>query len=200
MKPSLAQAHRPAIFPVLVGWYSVLALAAGNRAVAGGVVALGPVLLLATGLGLAAWLVAAVVSRDADRRTILSVALVVWFTGYSTFATPLRALGGSELQIFLVTSGAVALFGALLVRSRRSLARAGRFVRVLVVILAAFPLLDFARAAAGGRPGVADAAAASAPGGAAMPGMADSAASAGRGGIAAAASSSDASGFSDATI
>jgi hypothetical protein len=131
------------VFPLLAAWYSVLSLAAGNLRVAGHVQQLGPALMLATIVGLLGWLLSGLVTRDVDRRTLLGIAFVVWFTGYGSLVRPLRDIGVSPRMAFVVTLALLAGLGMLVLRAGPAVRDVGRFMRATVLIVLIFPLYSF---------------------------------------------------------
>lgn len=131
---------RLGVFPVLAAVYPVLSLAAGN-ADAGGLSGLGRALLGAIAVGAAAWGLAALLTRDPDRRTLAAFAAVVWFSGYGAWE---RAAWGTWLQPRAVAlSASLLLLGAAaawVARTRRDLSTPARIARMTVALVLAFPL------------------------------------------------------------
>ena len=79
-------------YPLALAFFPTLSLAAGNR---GENIRLGDLvfpLLICFWTALTAWAVARALTRDRDRRALITVALVAWFLGYGVIATAMLEL------------------------------------------------------------------------------------------------------------
>jgi hypothetical protein len=131
--------NRYAIFPVLLACYSVLTLAIQNVRIAGRVEQVGAALLIAAAVGLLAWLVSGVLTRDADRRVLAAIVMVAWFAGYAIAAEALRNAGVPGTLVLPLTALLLAAGVALIVRDRTRIVSAAKLVRTATLILLVFP-------------------------------------------------------------
>jgi hypothetical protein len=139
------------IYPLLIGVYSVLHLAASNPwewlNLSELVVPLATMLVV-TAL---AWLGAAALARDPDKRALLAAIGVVAFAGYGTVfgmmvGTPWAAIlsaGWTTLLAIFITGAYAALF---VVMSRRSCAPVSRFMGTMATLLVVLALAQLAMA------------------------------------------------------
>jgi hypothetical protein len=141
--------NRYALFPVLAAWFSVLSLAAANLGGTGHVEQFGSTLLLATAVGLLAWLFSGVLTRDGDRRTLISLVFIAWFAGYSIVATPLEKVGFAPLLTFVTILAVLLALVAVLVRTTAELSAPARLARTTTVIVLVFPVFTFLSVFAG---------------------------------------------------
>lgn len=132
------------IFPVLAALYPVLSLAARNSG-AGWVSGFGRAVLGAVAVGVVAWALSALLTRDPDRRLLASLAAVAWF---SFFGVMERAAQGTLLAsrpavliASLLIAGAVI---AWVVRTPRPLGPAARIARLTTGFVLVFPLFSLA--------------------------------------------------------
>lgn len=140
-KTTLAE-NRYGLFPVLAAWYSVFAVAAANLRMSGHIQHVWPALFLATIIGLLGWLLSGLATRDPDRRTVLSVAVVVWFVGYGSLARPLVEHGASPPHALMITAVLLVGFSVFVRYSGVPMRSLARLVRATVVIVLVFPLLS----------------------------------------------------------
>ncbi|HEV3051443.1 MAG TPA: sulfatase-like hydrolase/transferase [Longimicrobium sp.] len=135
---------RLAVFPVLAAVYPALSLAAGNAA-AGVPDRLVRTVLAAAAAGAALWALSALLTRDPDRRMLVALAGVVWFSGYGAWE---RAARGTLLAPrALALSASLLLLAAAVAwvaRTRRGLATPARIARATAVLVLAFPLFTLA--------------------------------------------------------
>jgi hypothetical protein len=128
--------------PVLAAQYSVLVLAAASAQSHGDVAGLGVAMGIALLTGIVAWLISGLLSRDPDRRMLVSTSLVAWFAGQHLLSLPLRRMDASPSAILILSTLLLALAVSMIVRSGAAAHTAARFVRALVLILLAFPMVS----------------------------------------------------------
>jgi hypothetical protein len=132
------------LVPVLAALYPVLSLAARNSG-AGWVSGFGRTVLGAFAVGAVAWALSALLARDHDRRLLVALAAVAW---WSFFGVMERAAQGTLLAPRpAVLAASLLIAGAIIgwvVRTPRPLASAARIARLATGFVLVFPLFALA--------------------------------------------------------
>lgn len=127
-----------AVFPVLGAWYPVLMLVASNVGAGAGASGVWTTLFLATLLGLIFWLVTGLVTRDADRRVLISLGFVALWSSYDFLQGVTGAsVTAPAVPLALLATCFIAV-SFVLTRKLSAIPTISRGARVAVVILMGF--------------------------------------------------------------
>jgi hypothetical protein len=132
------------LFPVVAAWYSVLNVAAVNLRASGHIQEVWPALFFATIIGALGWLLSGLVTREPDRRTVISIAFVAWFAAYGALARPLVENGASPRVALAFTAALLIAFSLVIRYLGTPVGSIARLVRATVVIVVVFPLFSLA--------------------------------------------------------
>jgi hypothetical protein len=125
---------------ILAGSYPVLSLVSAHVAAGQRVEGIPLALLAAAGVACLAWIASAAITRDDDRRLLLALIGVAWFSAFGTLARALRSVWldpHAALVPSVLLAGLVAAAIAILAPGSRR--HAARLVTLTVLILAFFP-------------------------------------------------------------
>jgi hypothetical protein len=136
--------NRFVMYPVLLAWFSVVSLAAVNIRTSGRVEQYGIAIFLAAVVGVLAWLLSGLLTRDIDRRSVMSLLFTSWFVGHSFLVDGLNFIGGSTLisVVLQITFLSAAITFSL--RAGPKIRSVASYARTMTVILFMFPVLSIA--------------------------------------------------------